>query len=463
MYEQPELHDATKHKHTFLRLPQLNGRIKVETHMSRFRPTRPQGFTMIDLLVVIAIIGVLIALLLSAAVKVREVSHRGVCANNLRQLAVAAAGYQDLYGVLPANYHEDTSRSDGSHNLFYGPILPLLPFIEQDSTYRNFSFLYYDSAFPDPQGYGWPASGGGMTWENHTWNRNPFNLPAPLTSFASDYVPVPDPLSCPNPTGKTGVPGQIWGGQGRIKTLECPSHAADHTPDGRGRMQVMQVWGRPTVDMPRGNPFASENPTGCSDDPPGLGCTEAVKTLAPTTYVVGRSDYVAVVGAFNNLSNISVRITPEVAIKYRSLFNWPLRASLANVPDGTSNTLLFAEFCGAYVANYPPTGNPPPPQSEGWQTTSWASNGVSVASGTCPDPNNAQSTIGSDWTYNCNYGAETGAGLGSGATLGSWHPGLFNVAFADGSVRPLRLGLSQSILFSLAGYHDGDLISASDY
>jgi type II secretory pathway pseudopilin PulG len=55
----------------------------------------------VELLVVIAIIGMLVALLLPAVQAARESARRSACANNLRQLAMAAKSHETSMGHLP--------------------------------------------------------------------------------------------------------------------------------------------------------------------------------------------------------------------------------------------------------------------------------------------------------------------------------------------------------------------------
>jgi prepilin-type processing-associated H-X9-DG protein len=401
---------------------------------------------MVELLVVMAIIGTLVGLLLIAIQKVRESANRTVCANNLHQLALAMHAYQAAYNGLPPNYAEDESRTDGSHNLFYGPLVRVLPFLEVEPAYRNFSFLYYDSTFPDPQGIGWPSVPGAMSWKYHCWIGNPFNRPPQQTT---GFVPPPDPLSCPNPTGRTNVPGQTWGGQGNFKVFACPSQPFDRSQVSAGNVVTNYLHGLPGgVDMPRGNPYWYGALPQCVDSNttwPSLGCTIALPTYAPGNYVLGACDYAAVLGAFHDASFTDPPMPPEFVAKYRSLFNYKVYASLDRVPDGASNTIMLAEFAGLMHQ-----GDPDGPQYDGWIHGGWASNAVSVAFGTCPDPNNAGAP-----PYHCDFSPEAG-GLGSGLTLGGWHQGTFQVAFADGSVRRLRLGLPKMLLFALAGFADGE-------
>ncbi len=74
---------------------------------------KKKGFTLVELLVVIAIIGILIGMLLPAVQMVREAARRTSCANNIRQVALAAHNYQSGVMEFPAGSLYPVVESDG--------------------------------------------------------------------------------------------------------------------------------------------------------------------------------------------------------------------------------------------------------------------------------------------------------------------------------------------------------------
>lgn len=92
------------------------------------------AFTLVEALIVIAIIGVLIGLLLPATRGAREAARRMSCSNNIKQLGLALHNYHSSHKQLPpamSGTHTNANRLSG--------LVALTPFIEQQALWNTIS------------------------------------------------------------------------------------------------------------------------------------------------------------------------------------------------------------------------------------------------------------------------------------------------------------------------------------
>src|SRR5205807_10426172 len=103
-----------------------------------------RGFTLIEVLVVVAIIAILIGLLLPAVQKVRESAARAKCVNNLKQIGLALHNYPDANLRFPPGYVDGNTNPASTPDNVVGPgwgwCSFLLPFLEQSSVYNQINF-----------------------------------------------------------------------------------------------------------------------------------------------------------------------------------------------------------------------------------------------------------------------------------------------------------------------------------
>lgn len=141
-----------------------------------------QGFTLLEILVVIAIIGILVALFLPAVQAVRETSRRMECQNNLKQLGMALQEYDAVQRAFPPSATTSPNR--------HGWTPFLLSYIDQD---------------PLAEAYDWSVD-----WDDPA-NQESVNVPLGL-------------LTCPS-TPEGGRRDRLGGGQ--------TAAVADYSPSAR--------------------------------------------------------------------------------------------------------------------------------------------------------------------------------------------------------------------------------------
>ncbi|NQT35945.1 MAG: DUF1559 domain-containing protein [Planctomycetes bacterium] len=99
-----------------------------------------RGFTLVEVLVVIAIIGILIALLLPAIQAVREAARLSTCSNNLKQLGVALHVFHNSRRTFPPS----AAKQGGLHENW---VIKILPFLELKNLSEQFDL---DHPISDP-------------------------------------------------------------------------------------------------------------------------------------------------------------------------------------------------------------------------------------------------------------------------------------------------------------------------
>jgi type II secretory pathway pseudopilin PulG len=109
-----------------------------EFTMSPSRSGERRGVTLVQLLVVIALLAFLMALLLPAVLKANEAAARSRCSNNLRQVGIGFYHMHDVHGKLPPMLGwYPIAKPTPPAGSYGSPFFHELPYIEQDPLYKS--------------------------------------------------------------------------------------------------------------------------------------------------------------------------------------------------------------------------------------------------------------------------------------------------------------------------------------
>ncbi|HEY7427056.1 MAG TPA: DUF1559 domain-containing protein [Gemmataceae bacterium] len=352
------------------------------------------GFTLIELLVVIAIIAILIGLLLPAVQKVREAANRARCQNNLKQIGLAAHMYHDVYNGLPP------AEIAPGFLTFWALILP---YIEQNGLANQ---LNYTAPSDGSRGIG-------------DWGGT--NLPPALD------------------TGGDANAQLLASSGASLSLYVCPSR--------RSTPAKNIIYGSTSLGLPVGDYAILTCPTGSASEwsfeawpaqqmqPLRIASISGVAIYADSTYNSGQWP-----NSWGSTSSPPGGFT-----------SWQSRDPFSRITDGLSNTAMIAE-------KFIPAGRLGNCCSGDWTTGDRHGNDGYIYW----DRPNGPGGYGGTWLAGSvlrplSKGPSDGNGLGSSAmpTLGSWHAGIVNFLFVDGSVHSIGVNTSVSVINNLGNVSDG--------
>jgi prepilin-type N-terminal cleavage/methylation domain-containing protein/prepilin-type processing-associated H-X9-DG protein len=332
------------------------------------------GFTLVELLVVIAVIGVLIALLLPAVQAAREAARRMQCNNNVKQWVIALHNHHDTRDYLPAG--TDRFIAGGKVSGWGGAVRDrwsttwfLFPFMEQQARYEQgcSSLIAATNTGTLPDG----TVIGALT---------PFNALSFLT--------------------------------GTIASLACPSSDNTNPPaNNQTRSSYRPCWG----DYVSGN-------TGGND-----------VTVSGITNKFSRVRGVFWYGLRRNFADISDGTSNTIAVSEGNIgakerLDLELKANTIFVPDLNTNAAADPNCTFVKVAE---PGNTRTYRSDILTAQGTIAKGFRVADGTFthsgfntvipPNGPSCQPSLGNEWQWGY-------------ITATSNHPGGVNAGFMDGSV-----------------------------
>jgi type II secretory pathway pseudopilin PulG len=279
--------------------------------------------------VVIAIIGILVALLLPAVQAAREAARRMQCANNLKQVGLAMHTYHDTHNKVPYR-----RQAYGTYCCFWGGHLAMYPFLESASIYSSFM-----DAFDWAKTAAAPATYGGVTLNGHgifTWTQEGAAQDIDFNCMADSWANTPG-----------GDPRNY-----QLPGLLCPSDVNGSQAGSWGRASTNYMFSE--ADYPG---YQDWNHGGCVFGP---GITARAAFLPDNNF--------RQIAENTELRTVFFKGSTKGGANFNTMSPGPI-VDFGNITDGLSNTIAFAEACravgddGKQISGTKPDGTPNLPGS----------------------------------------------------------------------------------------------------
>ena len=260
-----------------------------------------RGFTLVELLVVITIIGIMASMLLPAVQAAREAARRSTCANNMRQIGLGILNFESARKKLPTSGEGTDMKTKATTFSGQSLFTNLLPFIERPEVYdaMDLTLSYRDV-----------AAG---------------SLPKNVTTAEATY-------------GSTTFRGNVWAARNQVSTFVCPStpySQADRDPVGFGCLDYFATC------------YTDINPTTGVRDPSGsraegaLGVTGGTNTASNKT--TAAQFLISKVPTACEIKNISDGTSYTIAV-IEDAGRVSLSANSATIPYTTGSSYVDAQL-----------------------------------------------------------------------------------------------------------------------